>query len=159
MTISKTILEKDTIPRVDIEFMNNTHFEEVELVKEVGQLILRYQETDTHTDKETNSISRSLKAWLEHTRVHFERENELMKLTQFPAYPVHSNEHKIALERMSTYLKAWKIDPNIEVLADYVFTQWPAWFTEHVNTMDMMTAKFATMNGFNKEQLEEQLAS
>ena len=157
MTANRTILDKDTIPRVEIDFMNNTHFEEVELVKELGQLILSYQKTDTHSDEEISLISRSLNVWLEHTKTHFDRENELMKLTQFPAYPIHSNEHQIALERMSSYVKAWEIDENIDHIADYVFTQWPAWFNEHVNTMDMMTAKFAVMNGFNEELLEEQL--
>ena len=148
-TKPKTILEVESIPRVNIDFMNNTHFEEIEKVKELGKLVSAYQAKDTHTDAETAEITRALKNWLAHTIPHFERENQLMQETGFPAYPVHSNEHDIALNKMKNIIQAWEQNQDIELLADYVFSLWPNWFNDHVNTMDMMTAKFAVMNGFD----------
>ena len=148
----KTILDTETIPRVELNFMNNTHFEEINIVKALGELITAYQEKDSHTDDDVNQISKGLKAWLDHTIPHFERENELMLETGFPAYGVHSEEHQIALDRMKTVISAWEQNKDISLLADYVFTMWPQWFNGHVNSMDMMTAKFAIMNGFNEEQ-------
>ena len=148
--IRKTILEVETIPRVEIDFMNNTHFEEVEMVKQLGKLITAYQETDSHSDTEEQKLSQSLKEWLEHTIAHFERENQLMQETGFPAYEIHSNEHEIALNQMKAGIRFWEQDKEIELIADYVFTHWPEWFNTHVNSMDMMTAKFAIMNGFSE---------
>ena len=148
-TKQKTILEVETIPRVDVDFMNNTHFEEIEMVKDLGKLISAYSENDTPSNTETRQISDALKNWLNHTIPHFERENKLMQETGFPAYGVHSEEHEIALDRMKTVIQAWEQNRDIELVADYVFTLWPAWFNGHVNSMDMMTAKFAIMNGFD----------
>jgi len=150
MTISKqkTILQSNTIPQVALDFMNNTHFEEIDLVKELGELIEQYQHGNSHGEEQVLEITQKMQAWLEHTEAHFKRENELMQETGFPAYGIHAEEHEITLNRLKAATQAWQQDHDIEVLADYVFTLWPAWFDNHVNTMDMMTAKFAVMNGY-----------
>jgi len=138
------ILNAETIPRVEIDFMNNTHFEELEIVNKLGENIAAYQATDD----EVAQISQDLQDWLGHTIPHFERENELMQKTGFPAYGVHSEEHEIALKRLKAVIQTWEDSHNIEQLTDYVLKQWPAWFNAHVSSMDMMTAKFAKMNGY-----------
>jgi len=150
MTISKekTILESSTIPQVALDFMNNTHFEEIDMVKELGELVDQYQHSNSPSEEQASEITQKMQDWVEHTVAHFKRENELMQETGFPAYGIHSEEHEITLNRLKAAAQAWQEDHDIEVLADYVFTLWPAWFDNHVNTMDMMTAKFAVMNGY-----------
>jgi len=150
-TLTRIILDAETMPRVDIEFMNNTHVEEVEMVKELGKLIAAYQDSDMPTDSETKQISQSLENWLQHTQAHFQRENELMLETQFPMLPVHSGEHETALENMAGMVKAWQSSNDIEPVAEYVFSLWPTWFDDHVNSMDMITARFAVINGFDSQ--------
>ena len=156
MTLTRIILDAEFIPRVDIEFMNNTHVEEIEMVKELGKLIVAYQDSDMPTDSETKQISESLKSWLQHTQAHFQRENELMLETQFPMFPVHSAEHKTALENMAEIVKAWQSSNDIEPVAEYVFSLWPTWFDGHVNSMDMITAQFAVMNGFDSQSTPQE---
>ncbi len=151
-TKKKTILDVETIPRVELDFMNNTHFEEIDMVKELGKHISSYLDNDSPPEIDSNRITQLLQAWLEHTIAHFERENELMQETGFPAFSIHSEEHEIALNRMKTIVQVWKENKDIELVADYVFTLWPAWFNGHVNSMDMITAKFARMNGYNEAQ-------
>ena len=151
-TASKTILEVDTIPQVEIDFMNTTHFEEINMVKKLGEVITLYQEGGSNTESEESSISKLLQDWLDHTVAHFERENKLMQETGFPAYTVHSDEHEIALNKMKAVTQAWQQNKDIELVSDYIFTLWPNWFNGHVNSMDMMTAKFAIMNGFNPHE-------
>ena len=143
---SKTILERETIPRVDLDFMNNTHFEEIEMVKELGKLVDSFIVNDNQ--KNQNVLTQKLNAWLDHTTAHFERENNLMQETGFPAYSIHKDEHNTALNQMKNVINAWIKKQNIELVEDYIFSLWPAWFDQHVNTMDMMTAKFAVMNGY-----------
>lgn len=147
-TLTRIILDADTIPRVDIDFMNNTHFEEIEMVKTLGERIIEHQSTNNETKK----ITQMLAAWLQHTQAHFARENELMLATNFPMYPVHSAEHENALKHMTGVVKAWQYDHDIKQLAEYVFILWPAWFNAHVDTIDMMTARHAVMNGYLPEQ-------
>ena len=143
---SKTILERETIPRVDLDFMNKTHFEEIEMVKELGKLVDSFIVNDNQ--KNQNVLTQKLNAWLDHTTAHFERENNLMQETGFPAYSIHNDEHNTALNQMKNVINAWIKNQNIELVQDYIFSLWPAWFDQHVNTMDMMTAKFAVMNGY-----------
>lgn len=146
---SKIILEAENIPLVDLNFMNNTHFEEIQMVKDLGQLVSAYENKETHTDEETANITQRLKEWYQHTSAHFERENDLMRETAFPAYRIHSAEHSNALNAMDAIIQQWNDTNDIATVSHYLFNHWPNWFNGHVNTMDMMTANFALMNGFD----------
>lgn len=148
-TLTRIVLDAEIIPRVDIDFMNNTHCEEIEMVKNLGKLIAAYQDSDLHIDSETKKITQSLENWLQHTQAHFARENKLMLEINFPMHPVHSGEHETVLENMAGIVKAWQSSNDIELIAEYVFSLWPTWFNSHINSMDMMTARFAVMNGYD----------
>jgi len=143
MKTPKTVLTIESVPRVEIDFMNITHFEEIELVKKIGDYINDYQ----HTDKEREEITILLEQWLNHTQAHFHIENELMLTANFPAYSIHAHEHVVALDAMTNSISAWKANNDIELLADYIFVVWPQWFERHVNTMDVITAQYAVMHG------------
>lgn len=145
--MSQELLSEQDIPLVSIDFMNKTHQEEVDIVNALAKLIPAQQSGATHDEE----ITRLLDEWLQHTQAHFQRENELMQQTGFPAYPVHSDEHDIALNRMQAVVDAWHQNQDLELVKDYVFTLWPAWFKGHVNSMDMITAQFALNNGFRED--------
>ena len=142
--MSQEFLSEQDIPLVSINFMNNTHQEEAEIVNALARNITARKNGDADDD----AITRLLDEWLQHTVAHFERENELMRETGFPAYPVHSEEHEIALQRMRAVIDAWRENQDIELVSDYIFTLWPAWFKGHVNSMDMVTAQFALNRGY-----------
>ena len=150
MTIqNKIVLNAGTIPHVALDFMNNTHFEEIELVEKLGELISDYEQSDAPSQTETKRLSEMLDKWLHHTQAHFLRENELMQQINFPMISVHSMEHESTLENMTNIVREWQSDFDTQALAEYVFTSWPAWFDNHVNSMDMITAHFAVMQGFD----------
>ena len=155
-TLTKIVLNTDTIPRVDIDFMNNTHFEEIEMVQVLGDFITAYQQSALPTERDIDKLTELLENWLHHTEAHFERENLLMRQTFFPAYLIHSGEHELALEQMAGMVKSWQDKHDIELLAEYVFTTWPDWFNGHVDSMDMITARFAVMNGFDPNSLPQE---
>ena len=146
-SISVIILKQETIPKVALDFMNNTHFEELKIVEKIGELVNMIMLDNTPIDAQ-DSLDESLNTWLKHTIEHFERENKLMKEIGFPAYAIHKKEHQIALERMKKIINTWVKEQDISLIHDYIFSFWPTWFTQHVNTMDMMTAKFAVSTGY-----------
>ena len=152
----KIILDTGAIPHVDLDFMNKTHFEEIEMVKHVGKLISNYQEADKPSSNDTDEMTKELQEWYEHTVAHFERENDLMRETSFPAYRIHSEEHRNALDKLKSIVQTWSENQDIEVVSNYIFDFWPNWFNGHVNTMDMMTANFAAMNGYGQSQVPQQ---
>jgi hemerythrin len=138
-----TNINPDNIPLVTIDFMNQTHKEEVALVN------LLMEQLKAATDEEShNGISESLTQWLKHTEAHFQRENELMLEIDFPPYLVHSGEHENALNVMRAVIKAWLTNKDLQQLSDYVSNQWPEWFQAHVNSMDTVTANFAKTKGY-----------
>ncbi len=142
-----TSLNLGNIPSVCIDFMNRTHQEEVEIVDSLMKKIkvrLSGKQNDTE-------ISQQLTHWLEHSQAHFARENEFMQETGFPASPVHSKEHQIALNCMRTVINNWRENKDIERLQDYVFNLWPNWFLAHLGTMDKVTAEYALMNGYTEK--------
>jgi len=147
--MNKIVLEANTFPRVDIDFMNNTHFDELVLVKDLGEVIAKYQQSEKVTDEELQQVTQSLKGWVEHSYAHFLRENTLMKEVEFPMYQVHYSEHERVLAEMDKLVSDWQANNDIDVVADYVFSIWPTWFNAHVNSMDLMTAQFAVMNGYS----------
>ena len=147
MTSSKIVLTAETIPHVALDFMNNTHFEELELVKSLGELISNFQQSENEQD----TLALILDEWLEHTQAHFSRENKLMMDIQFPMHSVHSAEHSRVLEEMEIVVVLWKQNQDIELLSHYVFEAWPQWFEQHVNSMDMITAKFAVIHGYKQD--------
>jgi hemerythrin len=122
--------------------------EEVELVKSLQNTVkarLSGEQNDTE-------ISQQLKLWLEHTQVHFARENDLMLMTNFPAYSVHHGEHEDTLEFMQTVIDDWHQNKNIDRLQHYVSNLWPEWFMTHVNSMDKVTAQYALTHGYTEDQ-------
>lgn len=147
--MTKTILSEESMPQVEVDFMNATHSEEVKLVKQLGEAISSYQELDGEGTEQVLQITQLVDEWFEHTTAHFERENELMLEVGFPVYTIHYAEHEKALNNMDTVVKHWKQYQDIDELAYYVFELWPEWFEAHVNSMDNVTACFAVANGFD----------
>ena len=149
--MTKLVLHVDSIPEVALDFMNKTHFEEVNMVKSLGELVSDYQQNDAQTEQ----LTLALDYWLEHTKAHFARENLLMMDINFPMLPVHSGEHSYVLEEMESIINSWENNHDIVVISDYVFITWPNWFNGHVNSMDMITAQFALMHGYDASSLPD----
>ncbi|VAW70663.1 hypothetical protein MNBD_GAMMA09-2859 [hydrothermal vent metagenome] len=132
------VLSASDMPRVAFESMNDTHFEELELINKLGASLLEgLQDKHFYDD-----ISDKLSLWVEHTREHFANENQLMENCSFPALAVHSGEHQRVIEQLEKIQAQWLDQHQVEPLAEYVFNDWVAWFDQHVNTMDMMTAQY-----------------
>ncbi|MCG7871594.1 MAG: hemerythrin family protein [Candidatus Thiodiazotropha lotti] len=132
------IVASDQIPLVELEVMNQVHREEVELINQLGTLLINGFEAKPEIEK----ITQSVMAWIDHTQEHFERENKMMMEHGFPAYPVHKGEHDQVLLRLESLQAQWLKEFNLEALADFIFIEWRNWFDNHVKTMDMVTAQF-----------------
>jgi hemerythrin len=84
---------------------------------------------------------------VEHTRAHFAREETIMDATGFFAADVHKAEHRRVLaeaERIADRLDAG----DLASARAYLAADLPAWFLQHRNTMDLVTASFARQHGY-----------
>jgi hemerythrin len=132
------LLPIEQIPQVALESMNQTHRQEVELVNRLAAEVA----TGIAGEADSAEIAALLDQWLEHTRNHFARENELMVQYKFPALPVHSGEHERVLTLLEDLRRTWTESKALRPLALFLFEEWPAWFDNHVHTMDNVTASF-----------------
>ncbi|TNF33567.1 MAG: hypothetical protein EP315_08225 [Gammaproteobacteria bacterium] len=132
------VLEISAIPEVAIGSMNETHREEVELVNELGALL----DQGLKGEVAEPEITAKLNQWVDHTRQHFDSENQLMEEYGFPALPIHRDEHSRMMAIIESLREQWLADRLVEPLAEFIFRKWPEWFDIHVNSMDRVTAQF-----------------
>lgn len=134
------LIENNDIPVVAMDFMNVVHKEDVEIINVLFNLILVY---DIEQNEENyRAINTQYKKWLAHTVAHFEGEEVKMRELRFPPYHVHKGEHDNALIRMNTVFKNWEQSRNIQALKMYLIEEVPVWLTNHIRTMDTVTAMF-----------------
>ena len=135
-------VEKSALPLVAVEFMNSDHHEAVDLANVL----------EAHLDAEDGGVDEaaveaSLRAFLDHTREHFGREEEEMLRTRFPVYSVHKGEHDRVLEDMEAIYGDWVESKDAQKLLAWVRGPLPEWLVEHIQTMDTITAQFIASAG------------
>jgi len=132
------LIAVEEIPQVEMEFMNNTHAEEVALLNEIFEAILNYDEQEESNVK----LDELYGAWLEHTVEHFTTEEVKMQEMRFPPYMAHKGEHDRALQEMRNVFSTWQQQRDIQKLKIYFIEVVPAWLENHIATMDTITARF-----------------
>ena len=133
-------VDKSAIPLVAVEFMNSDHHEAVDL----ANILEAHLEAEAVDEA---AVETALRAFLDHTREHFGREEEEMRRTQFPVYAVHKGEHDRVLEDMEVVHGDWVAGKDAQSLLVWVRGPLPEWLVEHIQTMDTITAQFIANAG------------
>ncbi|MDH5464159.1 MAG: hemerythrin family protein [Thiovulaceae bacterium] len=135
-----SLIAQNKLPQVAMEFMNDTHREDVDIINDLYKLIEKHS---THPSEEiATAIDMQYESWYEHTLDHFEGEEIKMLELNFPPYSMHKGEHQKALAQMETVYRVWKEDRNISDLKQYIAKEIPMWLHNHIQTMDTITAMF-----------------
>ena len=132
------ILDPVNIPQLALESMNKVHREEVALINQLAALL---QQAKDH-QADNAAITEKLDEWVQHTREHFASEERLMMDYGFPAYSIHASEHERIMMQIQGLQNQWLDKNEIKPLYEFVFSNWPRWFNDHVNSMDRVTAEF-----------------
>ena len=123
-----------------MDFMNDVHHEDLDIINDLFELVLQYENDPTSTNE--TALNSKYKEWLEHTIAHFQREEVLMAEKNFPPYPFHKGEHDKTLEIMKSVFSQWEDSKDIQVLKRYMIEDLPQWLVSHIQTMDTVTAMF-----------------
>lgn len=134
------LLDKQNLPLVAMEFMNDVHTEDIDIINELFDLILKYENDSTKQNEDL--LNNKYEIWFEHTVKHFNGEEVMMQEKQFPPYPMHKREHDNALARMKNLFDTWNETKDIMVLKTYFIEELPTWLINHIKTMDTVTAMF-----------------
>jgi hemerythrin len=131
-------IDASQVPKLPLAFMNADHAEEVRLLEELGQALSVHRAGEGSLEP----VIERLALLAVHTREHFLREEQVMRETGFPAYPVHKAEHDRVLSEMDSEARRFREGGDPARLWTYLFQEVPAWFVHHIRTMDHMTARF-----------------
>lgn len=126
------------IPQVEMDFMNEVHKEDVDIINTIFEHILAYD----GSEESAKIIDDLYTQWIEHTVNHFHNEEVKMQEMRFPPYLAHKGEHDRALQEMRELFSHWQQQRNIKVLKIYFIETLPAWLQTHISTMDTVTARF-----------------
>jgi hemerythrin len=130
-------LDKTKLPMVAMDFMNNTHLEEVELINRVVDTI-----ESTQAGASSDELEALLDEFHSHTINHFEVENVHMQKYNFFAADCHMGEHTRALAELESVIRAYKDTKDIKPLEHYFKVTLIEWVMNHISTMDNVTAQF-----------------
>ena len=134
------LIDKSNLPLVAMEFMNDVHLEDVDIINELFDAILEYE--NNPTDENEQTLNSKYKSWYDHTVDHFKGEEVMMKEKNFPPYPIHQGEHLFALNRIEEVFNEWQTKKDITILKAYMIEELPNWLVNHIQTMDIVTAMF-----------------
>lgn len=134
------LINKELLPLVDMDFMNETHFEDVDLINELHQSIVTYEKDSSNENFEILKLQ--YKNWQTHTINHFTTEEEEMQKKGFFAYPFHKGEHDSNLYEIDAVWKNFEAKKNIKELKNYIEKDLVDWLTNHILSMDTVTASF-----------------
>ena len=132
------LIEHHEIPQVDMDFMNEVHKEDVDIINNIFEQILKYD----GSKESAKAIDKLYEEWIEHTVIHFQNEEIKMQEMHFPPYLTHKGEHDRALQEMRDLFAYWQQQRDIKTLKIYFIETLPAWLHTHISTMDTVTARF-----------------
>ena len=136
------LIPLEKLPFVAYSGMNEVHKKELEILNRLYEAILE--------GKDSEKISTLFDAFVEDLRQHFAYEEDLMRKTAFFAYECHSGEHRRVLKEVEEVRRRWEETKDVGALKDYFEKVFKPWITEHILTMDTVTAEWIskTLSGF-----------
>lgn len=111
------------------------------------QLLERMMALITEPGADSGELGSTCRAFLQHNREHFGREEAAMQATGFPPYPVHQSEHGNALGWLEHIAALAENQPESDALRRAILDELPAWYLRHIQTMDAVTANWIHAHG------------
>ncbi|MGB0989300.1 MAG: bacteriohemerythrin [Halarcobacter sp.] len=134
------LINKNDLPLVAEDFMNDVHYEDVDIINDLYEKLLNYIDSETKENK--NIVIDAYQNWYDHTVSHFKGEEDKMIELNFPPYMMHKGEHEKCLEQMRQVLDYFIKNDDKEFLKSYLELDLINWLVNHIQTMDTVTAMF-----------------
>ena len=138
------LINKNDLPLVAEDFMNDVHYEDVDIINDLYEKLLNYIASETKENK--NIVIDAYQDWYDHTVSHFKGEEDKMIELNFPPYMMHKGEHEKCLEQMRQVLDYFIKNDDKEFLKSYLELDLINWLVNHIQTMDTVTAMFFKTN-------------
>lgn len=130
-------IDPGLLPQLPVSFMNADHAQEARLLNDLESALTAQRRGEGSLDP----VLEKLSLLAVHMRGHFLREESMMRQAFFPHYEMHKAEHDRVLSEMDAEARTFRQRGDGARLARYLFETLPAWFSSHVRTMDLVTAR------------------
>jgi len=127
------VIDKENLPRVNNEAINEIHLEEVDMLNTLSNIIDK---------QDTDAITSQIQLLVEHMQKHFSFEEGLMKDKSYPMYTIHQADHNKVLSETRYILMDWRNARDIERLKEYFQDELITWLDQHIKAMDTPMAEF-----------------
>lgn len=135
------LVDLGRVPSVPLDFMDGDHRQEASLLNDLADSVTALRSGE----RAEAAVRERFASLYTHTQEHFAREEAAMERAHFPAFPVHKAEHDRVLQEMTEEGRHLSESGDVERLWTYVSSGVPAWFVQHIETMDLVTARFVSM--------------
>jgi hemerythrin len=129
----------EELPELPVPFMNDDHHREIGLVNDLEEALAAHAGGGPET---LEPVLAKLALLAVQTREHFLREETAMRVSGFPAYPVHKAEHDRVLAEMDREARLFRQRGDAGRLSRYLFEVLPTWYRGHVRAMDVVAAQY-----------------
>jgi len=128
------LIDKKSIPLVCIDKMNEIHFEEVDILNTLWNLI------DNCADD--SDITDHIQVLITHMQDHFAFEENLMKNQNYPMYSIHQADHNKVLNATRYAMMDWRSSKDKDSLNEYFKEELIEWLDQHIKAMDTPASEF-----------------
>ena len=128
------------LPQVALAFMNEDHAHAATQLEAMAAAL-------DDAPNQPGRLAAACRDFLQHSREHFAREEEAMQAAGFPPYPVHKSEHDQVLGLLEQLVEAVEAGRVDEATRTTITRGIPDWLVRHVQSMDMVTARWITSRG------------
>ena len=127
------MIDKENLPWVNNEAINEIHLEEVDMLNTLSNIIDK---------QDTDAITSQIQLLVEHMQKHFSFEEGLMKDKSYLMYTIHQADHNKVLNETRYILVDWRNAKDIERLKEYFQDELIEWLDQHIKAMDIPMAEF-----------------
>lgn len=128
------------LPQLPVSFMNADHAHAVEQWQDMRSALSEYPEN-------AERLFAACEAFVAHNCAHFAREEEAMRASRFPPYPIHKEEHERVLGWLEQLLSRVAARAPKNGIVDEIEKAIPEWLVQHVLSMDTVTAGWIAARG------------
>ncbi|MAE35771.1 MAG: hypothetical protein CMH97_11205 [Oceanospirillaceae bacterium] len=118
-------------PQLPVHFMNREHETFVGLMNDAEQALTMGTFSVQH-----------FRRLVQHCQEHFAHEEREMQRTNFPGLELHKKQHDRVLQAMAELLRGYIETQDIAPMLSYLQDVLPEWFTQHIHTLDQVTAHY-----------------
>ncbi|RMH80554.1 MAG: bacteriohemerythrin [Acidobacteria bacterium] len=125
------VLKKTELPQVANSIMNALHEDEIEIINELYQAC---------HEGNIEKIDQLMDLLIYDIEDHFSTEEELMKESDFFAYPMHKAEHDGMRKEVKALYESWKKNRKTEDISNFIKNRLVPWLLLHIARWDSTTA-------------------